>query len=240
MKILSSLNFLFSLISLKATELYKNTVHYWPFEEVSNRSVIDYTGYNDGRLRGSFNIITGIVGAALEISGNSSWVDFGVLPSLCINHPETCRSGFTIALWLKIQGFQNNRIILQLGQHRFSRGLTIWTQRSLRKNIGFSTNTLNRKYYWMLEWKNDNWNHIALKWDNRAGSLRIYFNCTLAKVVNKSKKATPLKDNKPSRLTLGASHAKKNHMKLMVDEFAIWNHTVSDDLLCKVFRIHSG
>lgn len=92
----------------------------------------------------------------------------------------------------------------------------------------------------MLEWKNDNWNHIALKWDNRAGSLRIYFNCTLAKVVNKSKKATPLEDNKPSRLTLGASHAKKNHMKLMVDEFAIWNHTVSDDLLCKVFRIRSG
>ncbi|XP_022795623.1 uncharacterized protein LOC111334195 isoform X1 [Stylophora pistillata] len=240
MKILSSLKLLFSLLSVKATEWYKNTVHYWPFEEISNRTVIDYTGYNEGRLRGSFNIISGIVGAALEISGNNSWVDFGVLSSgSCINEPETCRSDFTIAFWLKISNFQNNRVILQLGQHRFSRGFTIWTRRSLKKNIGFSANSLNRKLYWMREWNSDDWNHIALKWDNRAGSLRIYFNCSLVKVVNKSEEAMPLEDDKASRQILGASHAKKKNTKLMVDEFAIWNHTVSDDLLCRVFKIRS-
>lgn len=90
MKILFLLNFLFFLIFFKVIEFYKNIVYYWFFEEVFNRSVIDYIGYNDGCLRGSFNIIFGIVGVVLEILGNSFWVDFGVLLSLCINYFEIC------------------------------------------------------------------------------------------------------------------------------------------------------
>lgn len=240
MKIVSSLKLLFSLFTLKATEWYRNTVNYWPFEDVSNRTATDFTGSNDGRIGGSFSTISGIVGSALELSGNNSWVDFGVLPSSCLNRPETCRSGFTISFWLKIPDFKGNKVLLQLGQHRFSRGFTLWTRRSQKKNVGFSINTKNRKYYWMQEWKSDDWNHIALKWDNNTSSLRIYFNCTVVKVVNKSQKATPLEDDKASRLILGASHAKKKNMKLMVDEFAIWNRTLPDDILCKVFRIRSG
>lgn len=92
----------------------------------------------------------------------------------------------------------------------------------------------------MLEWKNDNWNYIVFKWDNRVGSLRIYFNCILVKVVNKSKRVMFLEDNKLLRFILGVSYVKKNYMKLMVDEFVIWNYIVLDDLLCKVFRICLG
>lgn len=240
MKIVSSLKLLFSLFSLKATEWYRNSVNYWPFEDVSNGTAIDYTGSNHGRIGGRFHSVSGLVGSALELTGNKSWVDFGVLPSSCLNRPESCRSGFTIAFWLKIPDFKGNKIVLQLGQHRFSRGFTLWTRRGQKKNVGFSVNTLHRKYNWMQEWNNRDWNHVALKWDNNTGSLRIYLNCTIVKVVNKSAKAEPLEDDKASRLILGASHAKKKNMKLMVDEFAIWNSTLSDDTLCKVFRIRSG
>lgn len=240
MKILSSLKLLLSLFSLKASEWYTNSVHYWPFEDISNGTAKDYAGSNDGRIKGDFNTVSGLVGSALELKGNETYVDFGVLPSSCLNRPATCRSGFTIAFWMKIPNFQGNKIILQLGQHRFSRGFTLWTRRGLKKNVGFSVNTLHRKYDWMQDWYNDHWNHVALKWDNNTGILSIYLNCTIVKVINESEKATPLDDDKASRLILGASHAKRKNMRLMIDEFAIWNRTVSDDTLCKAFQIRSG
>lgn len=240
MKILSSLKLLLSLFSLKATEWYRNSVHYWPFEEVSNGTTKDYVGSNDGRINGGFNTVSGLVGSALELRGNETYVDFGVSPSSCLNRPVTCRSGFTITFWMKIPNFQGNKIVLQLGQHRFSRGFTLWTRRGLKKNVGFSVNTLHRKYDWVQDWYNDHWNHVALKWDNNTGILSIYLNCTIVKVINESEKATPINDDKTSRLILGASHAKRKNMRLMIDEFAIWNRTVSDDTLCKVFQIRSG
>ena len=213
---------------------------YWPFEHVSNRTAADYTGSNDGKVGGSFYSVSGIVGSALALSGNNSWVDFGVLPSSCLNRPSTCDSGFTIAFWLKIPDFQSNRIILQLGEHRNSRGFTVWTRKSTKKNIGFTVNTRLRKYRWLQEWDSGDWNHIALKWDNKTTSLRIYVNCTIAQVNNKSEDAEPVADDKASRLILGASHALKKNIKLMVDEFAIWDRPLPDDTLCEVFRIRSG
>ena len=240
MKNLSSLKLLLSLFSLKATEWYRTTVNYWPFEDISNQSAIDYTGFNHGRIIGRFTSVSGIVGSALALSGDKSWVDFGVLRSSCLNNPSTCQSGFTIAFWLKIPSFQGNKIILQLGEHRFSRGFTVWTRQSMRKDIGFSVNTRRRKFISMQQWSSTDWNHIALKWDNRTSSLKIYVNCSLAQVVNNSEPAVAIQDNRASRLILGASHATKKNMKLMVDEFAIWDRPLSDDILCSVFRVHSG
>lgn len=240
MKILSSLKLLLSLFSLKATEWYRTTVNYWPFEDISNQTAIDYTGSNHGRITGSFSSVSGIVGSALALSGNKSWVDFGVLRSSCLNKPSTCQSGFTIAFWLKFPDFKGNKIILQLGEHRYSRGFTVFTRKIIRKNIGFSVNTRLRKFKYMQEWNNSDWNHIALKWDNRTSSLKIYVNCSLAQVVNNSEPAEPVQDDRASRLILGASHATKKNIKLMVDEFAIWDRPLSDNILCKVFRVHSG
>lgn len=240
MKILSSLKLLLSLFSLKATEWYRNTVNYWPFEDVSNRTVADFSGANDGRIRGGFHTVDGIVGSALALSGEKSWVDFGVLPSSCLNRPSKCHSGFTIAFWLKIPDFEGNKIILQLGEHRYSRGFTVWTRKSMKKNIGFSVNTRLRKYMWLQEWNSGDWNHIALKWDNKTAILKIYVNCTIVQTVNESEKAALVEDHKASRLILGASHAMKKNTKLMVDEFAIWDRSLPDDMLCKMFNIRSG
>lgn len=240
MKIFSSLKLLFSLFSLKATEWYKSAVNYWAFEDVSNRTVTDYTGSNDGRISGNFHTVSGIVGSALSLSGNNSWVDFGVLPSSCLNKPTSCRTGFTIAFWLKIPDFQSNKIILQLGEHRYSRGFTVWTRKSAKKKIGFSVNTRLRKYNWLLEWNSGDWNHVVLKWDNKTASLKVYVNCTMVQVVNKSEEAEPVEDSKVSRLILGASHAMKKNIKLMVDEFAIWDRPLSDNTLCLLYSIHSG
>lgn len=186
MRILSSLKLLLSLFSLKATEWYGTTVNNWPVEDISNQTAIDYTGSNHGRITGSFSSVSDIVGPALALSGNKSWVDFGVRPSSCLNKPSTCHSGFTVAFWLNIPDFKGNKIILQLGEHRYSRGFTVFTRKSIRENIGFSVNTRRRKFKCMQEWNSSDWNHIALKCDNKTSSLKIYVNCSLAQVVNNS------------------------------------------------------
>ena len=240
MKLSSAFSLLFSFFSLKAAEWYENSMNYWPFEELSNRNVKDYIGSNDGRIGGAFRTVSGIVGSALALSGNGSWVDFSFLQSTCLNSPSTCPTGFTIAFWLKIPDFQGNRVVLQLGQHRYSRGFTVWTRASGERNLAFSVNTRRRKYSWIQDWTRDDWNHIALKWDNTRRSLIIYFNCTVVKVVDSSEDAEYGENEKASRLILGASHAIKKNMKLAVDEFAIWNRIIGDDTLCKVFNTRSG
>ncbi|XP_074628437.1 uncharacterized protein LOC141886246 isoform X3 [Acropora palmata] len=224
---------------LQATEWYKNTVNYWPFEDVSNRISIDYTGPNNGSISGSYRSISGIVGSALALYGNESYVDFGLLSSSCLNKPSTCKTGFTIAFWLKIPDFRGNRIVLQLGEHRYSRGFTVLTRKKLTVNVGFSVNTRLRRYVWLQVW-NENWNHIALIWNNRTSSLRISINCSTAQVVNTSEPAEPeSKDNKASRLILGASHAMTKNIQIMVDEFAIWDQPISENTLCEIIKIHS-
>ena len=241
MPIISSLKFFFlSFFSFKATEWYKNTVNYWPFEDVSNRISIDYTGRNNGNISGSYHSISGIVGSALALYGNESYVDFGVLSSSCLNKPSTCKTGFTIAFWLKIPDFRGNRIVLQLGEHRYSRGFTVWTRKKLAVNVGFSVNTRLRRYVWLQVW-NENWNHIALIWNNRTSSLRISLNCSTGQVVNTSESVEPeSNDNRASRLILGASHAMKKNIQIMVDEFAIWDQPISESTLCEIIKIHSG
>lgn len=240
MNLLPSLRLLLSLFSFKAAEWYRSTVNYWPFEGVPNRTVTDYTGSNNGKVNGGFATVSGIVGSALALSGNDSSVDFGVVPISCLNKPSTCDSGFTIAFWLKIPEFQGNKIILQLGEHRYSRGFTVWTRKSTKKNIGFSINTRLRKYQWLQEWNSGDWNHIALKWDNNTQSLQIFVNCSLAQVFNTSEPGEPVEHDKPSRLILGASQGLKKNIKLLVDEFAIWDRLLSNVTLCELFHIHSG
>ncbi|KAJ7390415.1 hypothetical protein OS493_025673 [Desmophyllum pertusum] len=58
-------------LSLQATEWYRNSVNYWPFEDVSNGTAIDYTGSNHGRIGGRFHSVSGLVGSALELTGIS-------------------------------------------------------------------------------------------------------------------------------------------------------------------------
>ncbi|XP_068688561.1 uncharacterized protein [Montipora foliosa] len=224
--------------SLQATEWYRTTVNYWPFEDVSNQTATDYTGTNNGKIKGNHHVISGIVGSALALSGNNSFVDFGVLSSTCLREPSTCQTGFTIAFWIKIPEIQGNEIILQLAEHRYARGFTVWTRKRPKGKIGFSVNTRLRNYKWLQEWNSRDWNHIALIWNNASSSLKISVNCSIVQVVNSSEKAVE-DHKKASRLILGASHAMKKNMKLMVDEFAIWDRPISGDTLCKIVKIQS-
>lgn len=65
--------------------------------------------------------------------------------------------------------------------------------------------------------------------------MSIYLNCIIVKVINESEKVIFINDDKILWLILGVSYVKRKNMRLMIDEFVIWNCIVLDDMLCKVF-----
>lgn len=231
---------LFSLFSFNTTEWYQDSSNYWPFENVVRRSVKDYRRGNDGKISGDFQTIPGIVGSALALSGKQAWVDFGKLQSSCLSDPGSCSSGFTVAFWLRLPSFQANKIILQQGRHRHSRGFTVWTRGGEQNKVGVSVNTRAKKYGWEERWNADHWTHIAFTWDAKKSTLQIYFNCTLIKTESGGGIAQRDDSDKILPLVLGASHGRAKFAHLEVDELAIWNKTLSRQTLCKIYHIRSG
>lgn len=65
--------------------------------------------------------------------------------------------------------------------------------------------------------------------------MSIYLNCIIVKVINESEKVIFINGDKILWLILGVSYVKRKNMRLMIDEFVIWNCIVLDDMLCKVF-----
>lgn len=229
-----------TVLSLPTTEWYSNSVSYWPFESFSDRVIRDWTGNNNGKINGTVRSVNGIVGSAIELSGKYSWIDFGLLPATCLNEPEACSEGFTIAFWLKLPTFVGNRIIIQLGQNRHSRGFSVWTRRKKEKKINFSVNSKHKSFHSMLTWSTVDWTHVSLTWQKTEQHLGIYFNCSLVDSVKKP--GPPGKSAKLDKVTLmvGASHGHNKNAHMLMDEFAIWNRTLTADELCRVVDIKTG
>jgi hypothetical protein len=199
----------------------------------------DWTGNNDGRINGSVRSVHGIVGSAIELTGNYSWIDFGILPGTCLNDPVACEEGFTLAFWLKLPTFIGNRIIVQLGRNRHSRGFSVWTRRKKEKKINFSVRSKDRLYHSMLTWPTIYWTHISLVWRKNESDLGIYFNCTLYDKVITGKPKDAMKLSKVT-LMVGASHGHNKNAHMLMDEFAIWNRTLSEKEICRVVDIKTG
>lgn len=232
-----------TVLSLPTPEWYCGSVSYWPFESLSDRVIRDWTGNNNGKINGTFRLVNGIVGSAIELTGKYSWIDFGLLPGTCLNQPESCSEGFTISFWLKLPTFVGNKIIVQLGQHRHSKGFTVWTRRKKEKKINFSVNGKNRRFESTLTWPTLDWTHVSLVWRKQEQILGIYFNCSEVHRVNQS---SPPKDSKSAvtldkvSLMVGASHGHNKNAHMLMDEFAIWNRTLTKEELCAVVNNKTG
>jgi len=236
------LTILYTVLSLPIPEWYNSSLSYWPFESFSiDRIVRDWTGRNDGIINGDVRSVPGIVGTAIELTGKNSWIDLGLLPGTCFEDPISCKTGFTMAFWLKLPTIKGNKIIIQMAKNRNSRGFTVWTRRQKQKMINFSINGRNRIYLSELKWPTVHWTHITLVWSRQSSTLKVYFNCTLEETVSDSKK--PKKEStdlSKVSLMLGASHAKKKNSHILMDEFALWNKTLDQDEICRIVRIKTG
>lgn len=239
MKIVLFLSFFFAIFSLEdQPEWFADSMHYWPFDNIVGRIIRDHKGSNDGKLSGSFQLTPGIVGSAISLNGESSFVELGYLQHPCLRDPESCTTGLTLMFWIKMPVFKGNKIILQQGKHRFSRGFTIWTRSKNKKMVGMSVNTRRKTHETTLEWDPRYWTHFTIVWNKRKGDLKVYFNCTLM-----SKKVNVKRTNRghtQTPLVLGANREKKKNTPVMVDEFAIWNDTLTQEKICNIVKIKSG
>lgn len=102
MKILLLFKVFFFIFLFKVIEWYRIMVNYWFFEDVFNQIVIDYIGINNGKIKGNYYVILGIVGFVFVLFGNNFFVDFGVLLSMCFKEFLICQIGFIIVFWIKI------------------------------------------------------------------------------------------------------------------------------------------
>ena len=239
MKLVLFLSLFLSIFSSEnQPEWFATSMHYWPFDNIVGKIIRDHKGSNHGRLSGNFRLIPGIVGSALSLTGSKSFLEMGQLNHSCLHDPETCTTGLTIMFWLKMPVFKGNKIILQLGKHRFSRGFTVWTRSRNKKMVGMSVNTRRKSHETTLEWDPSYWTHLTIVWKKSKAELQVYFNCTLQS--KKVKVAERTRGYSQSPLVVGANSAKQKNTPVMVDEFAIWNDTLTKSKICSIFKIKSG
>ncbi|XP_048579836.1 uncharacterized protein LOC116619170 isoform X2 [Nematostella vectensis] len=239
-----------TILVKKVSDWYSDSRHYWPFEDITKETVQDIRGGNHGKVHGDVHIVQGVVGRALEITGkNNTFIDLGLLSGSCLSDPVSCKSGSTVAFWLKLPSFEGNKIVMQLGQNRHSKGFTVWTRkREKRKEqkINFRVNTRTKKIQSEIPWNTTGWTHVTIVWrhDGTSPQLHIYFNCSLSDSVNESYPDTNERKEDPRvSLILGASrrHAKNAH--ILIDELAVWNRTLSKREVCDIsnlLTVHGG
>lgn len=233
----------YTVLSFPITEWYNQTYSYWPFELESafwkNHIVRDWTGRNNGKIHGAVRHIPGVVGTAIHLYGNTSSIDFGLLPGTCFNDPMSCTTGFAITFWLKIPNFKGNKIIIQMAKNRNSRGVTVWTRRHGARKLNFSVNGKNKKYRLEASWGTEDWTHIAIVWFRDPDALKVYFNCTLYDTV-KNSQPTKKSSIETVKMMFGASQGNKKHSRVQLDELAIWNRTIEREEICGIVRVKTG
>ena len=234
------------IFCVSSENVYNTSVHYWSFDDVSNNTSADLIGSNDGKIGGKFRLVRGVVGSAVHLASNDSWIDFGPLGNFCINAPRNCSEGFTVLFWLKLVTFARNRLILQRSSHRYSEGFTIWTCNK-RKTFALciTVNTDLRVYSANVELELNRWLHLGIKWVKSTESLLVYLNCSLEVNIGKNRTTDNVLYVDPftprnQSLVLGASHNKKKNSQIILDEFALWNVTLSSKAICSAFNLRSG
>lgn len=231
----------YSALSLPFTEWYNTTYSYWPFETFwLDQTIRDWTGKNHGTINGNIRRIPGMVGSALHLYGDNSFLDFGSLPGTCFNDPMSCKTGFAIAFWLRIPNFEGNKIIIQMAKSRNSRGFTVWTRRHNRNKIHISVNSHKKMYRSEADWSTDHWTHVAIVWHRQQNTLKIYYNCTLYS-TGKNPEISKTKESIDSvSLVVGATQSNKKHSKAQIDELALWNRTIEPEEICRIVQAITG
>ena len=244
--LLRVLPFLFVVVYSKVHRFYNTSVHHWSFEEVKNGTSSDLSGTNDAKISGDFRFRRGAFGSAIELKNFNSYINFGTFNGFCLSSQDHLSEGFSVLLWLKMERFFPNRVILQLSSNRHSKGFTIWTCNKLKVHrLCLRFNTRSRRYATDIRLRQNEWTHLGIIWVNSKKSVFVYINCVLVAFVNDSRvnevdtnSSTP--ENSNLSLIFGAIRNKKKNPQAIIDELALWNTTLSSDEVCNVFSVQSG
>ena len=196
--------------------------------------------------------VSGMLEQGIKISSyaNSSvpWLDLGSLDSSCVPKPFECQHGFTVLLWLRMDGTpQRDTVLLNAAEQKEARGFNLEIQ---KEQLRFSTTgfewheifprTVQR--FLDTNWNFKTWTHVGLQWNSEVREMKIFFNCSEADYVSGgvSFDRTAHRYGPPERLIVGADHELANSGEVEVDELGIWDGILTNDEICHVFHARRG
>ena len=127
-----------------------------------------------GIVNGGANIIPGRVDGALHLNGIDQNVNFGPHTSACHHTFQECPDGVTWAMWLKLEGQQNSKIIDSGGNLPWSMGYCMHRHKTGWVNIVI-TNTTHVHILNLRHWELGYWVHLVFSLHPITGGV-IYLN----------------------------------------------------------------
>lgn len=152
----------------------KRSSHYWLFDSSGSKDL--RTGSNVSIFgNGSDVIIEGTNRNYLHLDGSST-VELGPLLSDCLAVPLHCKTGFTLAFWLRIAN-KSTPCYFVRALHSHNQGFgVLQTASDLRRNLlTFYVMSGNSIWNGSVEIKRNTWNHLVVSW-NKSTTLDSYLN----------------------------------------------------------------
>lgn len=209
---------------------YKRTSQYFSFNSLDAKNIWDYRQARS---------IPAYSKNGLELNGLHSWVDLGNVTGTCINNPDKCINGFTIAFWTILKDTRPLGIIMQIAKSKHAVGTTVYVNGG---KLGVSINSPTVQRNVEVVWNSDTWTHVALFWNKTGNNLGILINAKMAS--NRTQEIayrTFLADAPPhDLLILGSSTALLENVKMAIDELAIWNSVLSQEEIGYIMTSRAG
>lgn len=201
----------------------------------SSKHIDDITGYKKGRVYGGADLVPGVSKNALQLDGLvSTGVNLGNFSFSCLSEPSTCKTGFTITLWIKLNTSiiddTSYRIIFQVSRFLQTIGTTLYAKKN---KLGLAVNDQNTSRTIEIAWKRTNWTHVSLVWNKIKDDINIFLDCTENKIVKKDKVSNVYGMIPPqNQMWLGSNYAMMSNCKIVIDELAVWYQVLNDQEIC--------
>ena len=219
---------------------YIRASNYWTFDDIVYNTVEDLMGDRAGNAFGIVRNVQGIINDGIELSEIFTRVDFGNFTNSCLSIPDQCKTGFTLAFWIKFNSNQNEKYILQI-----SKGITTSVGSSIYIDKGFigaAVNSYNTIRNVEVSWPDDVWTHVSLVWNKTANDLALYLDCSEVSYARKSIRRAGLDPYPPpqGKLILGADYGFLKNGRFAIDELGYWTFPLPRKMLCYIFRARRG
>ena len=193
---------------------------YFSFDELDGKNTIDHSKYeNNGEMAGEPKHVEGKFGKALELNGESDWVE--------VPHDEilTVDESVTVMAWIKTERHQGpggqrwQGIVAKSNNPRSYSFYTESPSECLHLSVGGGGSVCNGKV------ELEKWQHVVAQVDD--GTHRYWINGE--NVGEFGGKPPPPGKADTATLLVGKTHENQRELLGLIDEVRIWNRALSEE-----------
>jgi len=143
----------------------------------------DALGFNNGTIDGALSFAAGEVGQAFVFDGSSSYITVPASPSMNIGATGT---GITIECWIQPSAFDvdvSGGPIIEWDS-TITDGLQFWSGGNLNANLKDTSGHAHTIQTALNVLNTNNWQHVALTYDEASGNAAIYLDGTVMAAQN--------------------------------------------------------